>query len=377
MSTGLERDGFIQAFKEDDRERGFNLNRDVLLRAAVIQVDKAHYEFIWSNHHILMDGWCQGVLNSDFFEIYSSYLENKPFQLPPVIPYRNYIQWLENQDKEKARSYWGNLLAGYNEAVGIPVKESPGIVHEGYKREEIPFVIDNERTRALNQWAGKRQVTLSTIIQAIWGILLAIYNDKRDVVFGIVVSGRPSEIDGVESMVGLFINTIPVRMHIEETATGNDLVGQVQKQSLEGEPYHYYSLAEIQSLTPLKQNLLDHFLTFLNYPIEEEILKQRISGKNNAARVANLEISNIKSLERSNYNLDVLISCDEQIDIVLRYNTNIYDSNFMKKMLVHMEEVIDQILNNNDINIKDIIISHDRLIAESKIPLDDDGDFDL
>jgi bacitracin synthase 3 len=376
IAPGIEKETFIKEFKESDLERSFNLSRDVLLRMAVLRVEDGVYEFTWSNHHLLMDGWCRALLNTELFEIYNGYLQKKPFRLPPVKPYRSYIQWLEKQDKEKARKYWGNLLEGYNGTAVVPRRNVPGTFHEGegYKREEITFVLDSARTKALNGLATKNRVTLSVIIQTLWGLLLTNYNGKNDVVFGIVVSGRPSEIDGVESMVGLFINTIPVRIRFKETAKFSDLIRQVQEESIKGAAYQYFSLADIQAQTVLKQNLLDHFLTFLNYPIGE-LNERGIIGKNKEPGSGSMEISHIESVERSNYNLDVIISYDEQLNIRLRYNANIYDDKFMKKLLVHIDEVIAQVIGNNDIELKDISISHGLVVAEPSMEREDHGDF--
>jgi amino acid adenylation domain-containing protein/non-ribosomal peptide synthase protein (TIGR01720 family) len=373
---GFEKEIFIKEFKTKDRQRPFNLAKDVLMRVAVIQVDNVEYQFIWSFHHILMDGWCTGILSAEFFEIYKNFSENKPHRLPAAIPYRNYIQWLEKQDKGKAKKYWQNLLKGYKEAATIPRKKTSGADHEEYKREEFSFIVEPEKTGALEKLAAKKQVTLNVVLQTIWGIMLAKYNNKQDVVFGIVVSGRPTEIDGVESMVGLFINTIPVRVKSEKDTTFSALLREIQEQSINSGPHDHYPLVEIQAQCYLKQDLMDHFLTFLKFPVVEQI-EGAVNVSNSNKRESHFEILNIDSIERSNYNLDVLINSDKQLKIKLRFNTNIYDSTFMKKLPIHIEEVIDQVIENNDIKVKDILISHDRLAANPNLPIDDDGDFKL
>jgi amino acid adenylation domain-containing protein/non-ribosomal peptide synthase protein (TIGR01720 family) len=374
ISTTREKDLFIKRFEEKDRQRKFDLSKDPLLRAAVIRVNDNDYRFIWSFHHVLMDGWCGGIVNSEFFENYIRLRENNRTPLPGVTPYRTYIRWLESREKEAARKYWRELLEGYGEAVVIPGKKNNGQDSSRYEREEFFLELGAEKTEGLNKLAAASRVTISCIIQAVWGIILGKYNNKQDIVFGIVVSGRPDEIAGVEAMVGLFINTIPVRIRFRESTPFTGLLHSVQNQAIKSEAYHYYPLAEIQAESLLKQHLMDHFLTFLNYPVIEQI--EEAVNKGNKKN-PELKISDVKSVERSNYDLDVLIYFKQELKIKFRFNTACFDSDFMKRMAVHVEEVIDQIINNNEIKISDIVISHNRLIASPNIPMDDNKNFEL
>ncbi|MCP5049717.1 MAG: non-ribosomal peptide synthetase, partial [bacterium] len=115
-----EKEKFVREFKAKDKKRSFDLSKDKLVRASILRLDKATYEFTWSFHHILMDGWCIGILNSEFFAIYTGYLENRPYRLPVLKPYRAYTQWLEKQDKEESGRYWEHYLDGFEEQTGIP-----------------------------------------------------------------------------------------------------------------------------------------------------------------------------------------------------------------------------------------------------------------
>lgn len=261
----------VRDFKMADRRRSFNLEEDVLMRVTMLHVKNNEYEFVWSFHHILMDGWCLGILVSEYFEIYNSFKEKREYKLPEVKPYGTYINWLSRRDNDASRDYWADYLEGYDEAAVIPgIRErSAGVA--GYDKRQFSRVWDRETTAALNGLANQSQVTLNTLFQSLWSILLGRYSGKNDVVFGAVVSGRPPEIDGVESMVGAFLNTIPVRIRHTEGTPFNRLLQIVQKEALDSEPYHYSSLAEVQNLSSLKQNLMDHILVFENYPITQQI----------------------------------------------------------------------------------------------------------
>jgi amino acid adenylation domain-containing protein/non-ribosomal peptide synthase protein (TIGR01720 family) len=344
---------YIDDFKQKDQQHSFDLSSDVLMRLTVIQSGESEYYFIWSHHHILMDGWCIGILLEEYFEIYQSLLGNRNHQLPPVKSYRDFIQWLEKQDMEKARRYWCDYLASYSSLSSlIPTDVYKN--NKGYKQEKSSFILDKEETTLLNKLAGKNQVTLNTIIQTAWGILLGKYNGRQDVVFGAVVSGRPSQVEGVEYMVGLFINSIPVRIRFEERMRFNDLLRRVQQEALEAEPHHYFPLAEIQTESSLKQNLFDHIMAFENYPISKRINES--IGNEGKNKIPSLKLSNVESFELSHYNLDVLVFSREQLKISLEFNAYVYKRSFIERVGSHFKRILSQILKNEEIYIHQLII---------------------
>jgi iturin family lipopeptide synthetase B/iturin family lipopeptide synthetase C len=204
-----------------------------------------------------------GILTTDYFTIYKSLQTGQPHGLPPVPPYRAYIQWLERQDKARALGFWKTCLQGFEEMTAIPKKKNLAdkalVLQEEFAGTGISAELEIEQTRRLQEIAARARVTLSTIFHALWAILLGKYNGKQDVVFGSVVSGRPPSLEGVENMVGCFINTIPVRVRFDGQTSFDRLIRQLQEDILRTEPYHYFSLAEIQAQTPLKQTILSNF----------------------------------------------------------------------------------------------------------------------
>jgi amino acid adenylation domain-containing protein/non-ribosomal peptide synthase protein (TIGR01720 family) len=359
-----EKTSIIKQYKEKDRKRSFDLSKDVLMRVAVIQLDKAEYELIWSYPHILLDGWSSGVIIAEFFEIYENFLKNRSYRLPAAAPYRTYIEWLEKQDKDKSRNYWKQYLEGYDEAVSFPGIKATENKGNAYKSEEFSFTLGKEKVDGLTRLVKNAHVTLNTILQTIWGIILGKYNDKKDVVFGTVVSGRPSELKGIESMVGLFINTIPIRIRYEEETTFIHLIQQVQKAAIESEPNYYYPLAETQSISALKQNLLDHIFVFENYPIEK--------------RVIGVELTSGEELfEFSNYDLNVLVIPGDSLTFVFGYNANKYGEGLIKRIAQQIDGITAQVIENNNIKLKEITISHDLLEVNLNVIKNDKGDFEF
>jgi amino acid adenylation domain-containing protein len=294
-----------------------------------------------------MDGWCTTILISNFLEIYKSFLENRPYQLPDVTPYRVYIQWLQKQDKEVSKLYWREYLMAYEEQAGIPKQKSFKRHEQDYKKGTVFFLLEQEQTSDFKKLAGKMDVTVNTIIRTAWAILLGKYNDKQDVVFGNVVSGRPSEIVGVETMVGLFINTIPVRIRFEANEKFNDLVRKVQEKALESEPYQYYPLAEVQTESFLKQNLLDHILIYENYPVAKEI--DMITSRDGLKHSKDtLRISNVEVFEQTNYDLNVVVIPHEELTVRLEYNGKVYDGDFVIGIADFFNRILNRILTDNE-----------------------------
>jgi len=358
-ATGKEKGAFIREYKERDRRCFFDLSKDVLLRTAVIRVDAEQYEFIWSNHHILMDGWCREILFTELFEIYRSYRENRPFHLPFIKPYRNYIQWLENVDKKASKEYWEKYLQGFNKFTGIPRKNKQAPGPKGMREESFECLLGKDSSHSLSELAASRRVTLNTVFQVLWGVLLGIYNDTLDVVFGTVVSGRPPEILGVETMVGLFINNVPVRIRFDENTRFWDLVKKVQQEVLESKPHHYYSLAEIQASSMLKQDLFDHVLVFENFPSINRPF----------------ELESVQQHEYSNYDLTLGIIPGEPIKVKFLYNTGIYEPGFIEQVSLNLKEMINTVITKDDIRVKAFSISHNFLVLESNVFGEDMGEF--
>ncbi|MCP4153889.1 MAG: non-ribosomal peptide synthetase, partial [bacterium] len=342
------------AFRNESKQRTFELSKANTMRLEILQLDTNEYEFVWSFHHILMDGWCIGILMTDFVEIYTSNLQCKTYQLQDVTPYRNYINWLEKQDNEKSGKYWKEYLQGYEELASVPGKNMLKS-NEAFRSRTIDVMLPKEDTRRLSDLAVVNRVTLNIVMQAIWSIVLGELTGKNDVLFGSVVSGRPAEIDGVESIVGLFINTIPVRVRYQKETTFTQLLQDLLEGAVKSEPYHYSPLAQIQSETPLKQNLLDHILVFENFPIVERVKQSmnRESGME-ASEAREHTGAIVETSVYTNYDFYLIIAPGRQLAIRFNYNEAVYNTPLIRKLGNRYSEVIDKILCNNDILIRNI-----------------------
>ena len=342
-----QREGYIESYRRQDKARGFDLMHDVLMRISVFRIEDRLYRLIWSFHHILMDGWCLSLFTNEVFNQYLALKERRDTEPTSTAPYSQYIEWLEQQDHEEAKQYWQQYLQGYEGDIHLPLTKA----QEGpleYVYGNVVCQLDKEETRQLQQIANRNQVTLHTLIQTLWGILLQKYNRVQDVVFGSVVSGRPADIPGVEQMIGLFINTIPVRICCDEEISFVDAIKIAQEKALSAQPFDSYPLYEIQAQTVQKQNLMDHIMVFENYPIGQEIQQ---AGNDKAS---GLQVINFHMEEHSHYDFSLLVIPHEKLTVHFSFNHNVYVQAEVERIKGHFEQLVRQITTNPKVRVQDL-----------------------
>ncbi|MEL7002247.1 MAG: condensation domain-containing protein [Bacteroidota bacterium] len=333
----------LKEFKQKDRDRSFDLSKDVLIRISLFRLEDGLYELIWSDHHILMDGWCRSILAEEFVSIYSDLLNGRQSVMPKPTPFSEYITWLGKQDKAASLDYWSDYLKGYQTLTGLP-KLQPTDIDGTFQDQQLELRLERSTRLQLENMATDHNTTLNVMFSAIWGLIIAKYNNCNDVVFGAVVSGRPPEIRGIEKMVGLFINTIPVRISFDENQTFSSLLDELNEQTIESKSHHYCQLAEIQSSSSLKQNLFNHILVFENLP--------EMDKKGSGEADLGFDISYEGSYERTNYDLDVAVGLGSDLTIKFTFNENVYHPDFIKGFFDQIKVFVKQIIENSGILIK-------------------------
>ncbi|MDQ0045975.1 amino acid adenylation domain-containing protein/non-ribosomal peptide synthase protein (TIGR01720 family) [Paenibacillus polymyxa] len=336
----------IETRMKEDKLRGFNLSQDALLRMTVIRVEEKKYQFIWSFHHILMDGWCIPLFFKELLDQYYASLQQREPVLAVVTPYSDYIEWLQKQDQQEASNYWSDYLAGYDGQTILPQAKAPRN-DKGIVAEHLLCNFGKELTQQMQQVASLNQVTVNTLIQTAWGVLLQKYNNSEDVVFGSVVSGRPTEIPGIENMMGLFINTIPVRIRCGAEEPLADVMKRNQEAFIASRPYETYPLYEVQAKMEQKQNLINHIMVFENYPVDQELNQ---SSQDDTL----LEITKLKADEVTNYDLHLIVIPDKEIKINMGYNAKLFDQASVKQIWGHLVQVMEQLVNHPRIGAKEI-----------------------
>jgi amino acid adenylation domain-containing protein/thioester reductase-like protein len=350
--TGLsphEQQQQLATFIEQDQHRGFQLDKAPLMRLSLIQMSDDVYQFVWSYHHILLDGWSLPLVFKEVLICYQAKSLGQELQLQPSRSYREYIAWLQKQNLEAAEQFWRQTLRGVMAPTPLVIDKphhSKSLPQSSSSYSEQVLELSSAATTALVSFARQHQLTLNTLVQAAWAILLLRYSGETDVVFGVTVSGRSGAITGVESIVGLFINTLPMRVGLKDLDTVLPKLKQIHKQQVEMSTYEYTPLVEIHRMSdvPRALPLFESIVVFENYPVDAA-LQQHPS---------NLHISDVRAFERSNYPLTVVALPGEQLSLRFVYDSQRFDTASVTRMMGHFQTLLEGIVTNPNQRLADL-----------------------
>ena len=305
----------------------------------LIKLSEDSYKFIWNCHHILVDGWCEPIIYQDVLSFYEAEVLGETCYLPTPPSYRDYIAWLNGQDQEAAKEFWRQTLQGFSAPtplIGDKVQSQNQQQSSDY--QELKLHLPASISRKLQIVAQKYRITLSTIVQAAWALLLSHYSGEEDVVFGVTVSGRPGDLSGVEKMVGLFINTLPLRLQISPQQQLIPWLEQIQELMVELQQYSYSSLVEIQAVSELGGGipLFESIVVFENYPVDSSLFNED----------ASLQLSQRMSFKHTNYPLTVVAVPGDELLVKISYDTSRFESDTIGRMLGHLQTIFLAIADN-------------------------------
>ena len=348
--NGHEAQLYIRSAAEKEKQKGFDLSNDLLMRVRLFILDEREFHVIWSYHHIIMDGWCMSILISEWMNLYRRETDGPGGTIPPATPYRKYIAWLGKKDVEASYAWWLDLLKGYSGDTRIPDSGRSAAAIDRTARKSKGIQIDEQRTWAIRRLSADWNITLYVLMQGLWGLILSKYTQSSDLVFGSVVSGRPSDLEGVESMVGLFINNIPVRVRLYENEPFVDLLRRLQTQSVDAESHQYCSLAEIQSRIPGNPVLVEHILLFENYPHPDELgqPEYKTSGAE-SLRIAGSHVSDI-----NNYAFTLVVLPGEKLRIRIDFNPQVHAEELIADILSCFDELFSRLEKNSEWKIAEL-----------------------
>ena len=259
----------LTSYLKADRLRGFDLVKPPLMRLALFQTADSEYQFVWTLHHILMDGWCQPIVDRELFALYRAFDSGTEPLLPPVRPYRDYVWWLKQQDAGAAERFWRDTLQGFHQPTALGKETAAEIADVGEDRYGTQRVLmPAATTEKIRTLVRDHRVTLSTLVQGVWALLLHRYSGEPEVVFGTTLSGRPAALKGVDKMVGLFVNTVPLRITIDRKQSLWSWLEQLQEKHLELRRFEYCSSGQVHqwSELPGATPLYESILVVENYP---------------------------------------------------------------------------------------------------------------
>ncbi|RRV07264.1 amino acid adenylation domain-containing protein [Pseudomonas sp. v388] len=329
----------LQALLKAEREAGFDLLNQPPFHLRLIRVDEARYWFMMSNHHILIDAWCRSLLMNDFFDIYTALGEDRDAQLAAAPRYRDYIAWLQHRGLAQARDWWRENLQGFARPTPIPSdrpfqREHAGdsggmIVGDCYTRLAVS---DGVRLRELAQ---QQQLTVNTFAQAAWALTLRRLSGDRDVVFGVTVAGRPVEMPQMQRTVGLFINTIALRIGmpgLEQRCSVRQWLSGLLESNMELREYEYLPLVSIQENSELPKGLplFDSLFVFENAPVEVSVLD----------RAQSLNATSDSGRTHTNYPLTAVCYPGDDLGLHLSYDQRYFDETTVQSMLGEFKRLL-------------------------------------
>ncbi|MCP4176913.1 MAG: amino acid adenylation domain-containing protein, partial [bacterium] len=327
----------------------FHSNNDINLTdnpfyLSVYKINRNEFTIEIKYHHILYDGWSNGIILSEFFEVYHSILNNKPVTFKPKVRFNEYIKEINKVQKKDINSFWQNHLLDYSliPAFSDKIEESAELPIFC----DINYSLSNDLNAKINDYSAKNHVSVASILYTSWGILLQKITNSNDVLFGTTISGRNVQIKHIENTVGLFINTIPLRIINLGNDTIQNTINNVNKHLIDREIYTNCSLAELKRISSVGQNedLFNSLVIIENYPINFDEIK----------KMEQFEVKSYEMAEHTHYDLTLTIKLFDKPELIINYNNALYSKNLIVKLQSQLVRILETIVNKPTIEIVDI-----------------------
>ncbi|WP_407657026.1 non-ribosomal peptide synthase/polyketide synthase [Lentzea atacamensis] len=336
----------LQELLADDRALGFDLARPPLTRLYLVDRGNGQNWLIWGLYQGLCDGWSLPVVMD---EVSAAYQRQS---LPPARPYRDYIAWLGQRDPADTEGFWRTYLGGFEAPTALPVDR---LAASHYAQDRRRTHLDEDATTRLVELARRERVTLSTVVQAAWAKVLSASSGEDDVVFGLTVSGRPADLAGVESMVGLFINTLPVRAVVPMDTPFTSWLHELRDNQIALQRYEFTPLVDVQrwSAVPHGRGLFDSIVVFGNYPQEEAPAD---AGEDWADAV--------ESVEQGNYPLTFAVDLEATLKIEAEFSTAAFDATTVERVLDQLVVVLTAVAHDPELAVADLPLQRPEQAAQ-------------
>ncbi|OWA08458.1 non-ribosomal peptide synthetase [Streptomyces sp. CS227] len=325
-----ERDLLLADFLAEDRARGVDLAEGPLLRVALIGLGAGDVQVVWTFHHLLLDGWSNAALLGDVVAEYAA-LGGEPAAAPAVRgSFGDYLRWLAGQDQEAGRAYWRRSLAGFEEPVALPYDRAPGHSRTGASTARVEVALDPAAAARAGAFARRHRLTLNALVQGAWALVLGQQAGVTDVVFGTTVSGRPADLPGAESVLGLFINTLPVRVTVDPARPAADWLAGIQAELAEARGHEYVALSDITADVAPGTSLFESLVVFENYPVD----KEKTGGYG-------LGVRGLSAVESTNYALTLVASAaGDSLEMVLAYDPELFDAGTAERLAARLRQAV-------------------------------------
>ncbi|MCX5609335.1 amino acid adenylation domain-containing protein [Streptomyces sp. NBC_00047] len=349
-----DREQALEDLLAGERGRGLDLSAAPLMRLALIRLTDSSVRVVCSFHHLLLDGWSAFSVLSQTHSGYGALAAGEVAAPPARQPFRAYVEWLERQDPALAESYWRDRLAGAGGPTALPYDRSPRASHSARSTSRLATRLSSAASEALFTFARSHRLTVNTLVQAAWALLLSRYCGERDVVFGATVSGRPADLPGADSIAGMLINTLPVRVDVDGGAPVAEWLDRLQREQVEARQYDYVALPRIQGWSDAAPgtSLFESLVVFENYPRED-----RPTGD------SGLVLKGLEGMDITSFPLNLLAYTDEAFAFTLAYDPALFDEATIRHLSGHFTALLAG-------------LADDGARAVAEVPMLDDGEFE-
>ena len=337
----------LEAYLAADRRRGFVLTEAPLMRLALFRVAEADYQFVWTSHHVLLDGRSRLVLLKELFALYETFYRGRDLQLQPPRPYRDYIEWLRQQDLSAAESFWRRRLSGFSAPTPLGVDRARDTLPDeevGYGKQTVQF--SETLTSALRSLAHDHHLTPNTLLQGAWAFLLSCYSGEEEVVFGVTRAWHRSALEGAESMIGLFINTLPMRVRVSPEGLLLPWLKELRAQWKALRNFEHAPLVTVQAWSdiPSGEPLFASLLVFENYLLDSALRAQGGSWENRDFRL----------LGSTNYPLTVTGYLAPELLLEIGYERGRFNDATITRMLGHLQMLLQAMVADPEQRLSDL-----------------------
>jgi alpha-ketoglutarate-dependent taurine dioxygenase len=353
----LEQGRRLESFLEEDRRRGFTLSQAPLMRMGLFRLTEDSHQLVWTHHHLLLDGWSIFLVLKEVCRNYESLCLGRAPACETSYQFRGYIDWLNRQDMSKAEEYWRDLFKGG----ASPTSRRLDLVPEGLAGKSGGYTsqllqLSKETVDDLSQFARRRRVTINTLVQGAWTILLSRLFSDPDPVFGVTVSGRPGDLPGIESIVGLFINILPLRVKVTPEAPLLSWLTGLQNLQVEMRQYEYSPLSQIQKWAEVKPGapIFSSIVSFENYPTP---VQTEVFPLENSMREQNksIEIENFRWISKSNYPLTLIVGPRAGLSLQLVYDARYFSADVVARLLHDFESLLRRFVERPEATLEEIV----------------------
>jgi amino acid adenylation domain-containing protein len=328
----------LTEFLEADCAQGFDVSVAPLIRVAVLQTGSDSFYIVISNHHLVLDGWSLGVVRREVTQVYQASIARQEIELPPPPAFSTYVDWLGNKFSKDAKDFWRGALGDSNAPEPLPIDRAPGMLPGADEQfGELALDVPEELSNRLQTAARKHRVTMSTIAQGAWAILLSRYCRSNDVLFGITVSGRPYDFEEVDSLVGLLINTLPLRVRMPADTNIGTCLQELQKHVSRMREHETTSLKQIHEWSDLPNNrpLFETLVVFENFIGHD--LQLNLGGDIRLTR---------SHLARTNYPLVLVVNPHAELGVRVIYHQSRFAADAIERLLNHLVTIMESLAND-------------------------------